>query len=157
MATERQIKKIRERARHPKKRAAGGPKADINVTPLIDVVLVLLIIFMVVTPLIVSGVPVEMPRTAHHEKKPDDGKDLFLSITEREDIYFMSVPVQLKDLGKIVDEELRRNPGKTVFVKADSRITYGIARKVMEQLNKINIENIMLGTEEEKQALEAKE
>lgn len=151
MVTKRQLDKMRERSRAPKKHPKGQTKADINVTPLIDVVLVLLIIFMVVTPLIVSGVPVELPRTQHHHTKPDDGKDLILSITESEDIYFMNAFVKLDDLARIVDQELRRNPGKTIFVKADSRIHYGAARKVMEQLAKLKIEDIMLGTEEIKQ------
>ena len=56
-------------------------RADINVTPLVDVVLVLLIIFMVVTPLIASGVAVDLPRTRHHTRSPDDGKNLVVSIT----------------------------------------------------------------------------
>ena len=55
-------------------------KADINVTPLVDVVLVLLIIFMVVTPLIASGVAVDLPRTAHHSRKPDEGKDIMATL-----------------------------------------------------------------------------
>ena len=57
--------------RHVERRK--GPTPDINVTPLVDVVLVLLIIFMVITPLIASGVAVDLPRTAHHSRKPDDG------------------------------------------------------------------------------------
>ena len=62
-------------------------KADINVTPLVDVVLVLLIIFMVVTPLIASGVAVDLPRTAHHARKPDDGKDIIVSVTADKRVY----------------------------------------------------------------------
>ena len=68
-------------------RAKPPIKADINVTPLVDVVLVLLIIFMVVTPLIASGVAVDLPRTAHHARKPDDGKDIIVSITKEEKVY----------------------------------------------------------------------
>ena len=65
----------------PKPLKIEGPRSEINVTPLVDVCLVLLIIFMVVTPMIVSGVAVDLPKTAHHEKKADDGKDIIVSIT----------------------------------------------------------------------------
>src|SRR5581483_7678836 len=56
-------------------------RSDINVTPLVDVVLVLLIIFMVVTPMITRGQPVEMPVTEHHDKKSDSGQQIVVSIT----------------------------------------------------------------------------
>src|SRR5690242_7197739 len=62
-------------------------KADINVTPLVDVVLVLLIIFMVVTPLIASGIAVDLPRTEHHSRKPDDGTDIVISVTAEGRLY----------------------------------------------------------------------
>ena len=61
--------------------------ADINVTPLVDVVLVLLIIFMVVTPMIARGVPVDLPQTVNHSKKPDDGKDIIVSVTKEQAVY----------------------------------------------------------------------
>src|ERR1041384_6771797 len=78
---------------HGEERPPPDVKADINVTPLVDVVLVLLIIFMVVTPLIASGVAVDLPRTAHHARKPDDGKDIILSITREERAYIGRMPV----------------------------------------------------------------
>jgi biopolymer transport protein TolR len=142
------IKKMRIASRHPKRREKGQVRADINVTPLVDVVLVLLIIFMVVTPMIVSGVQVDLPKTAHHDKKPDDGKDIIISVTHTKEIYMMAHKIELKDLDRKVDEEMRRNPGKTIFVKADNRLTYGAAREVMEKLNKAGIEDIMLGVDE---------
>ncbi len=149
MATKHQIKKMRHAARHPKKRAKGLVKADINVTPLVDVVLVLLIIFMVVTPMIVSGVPVDLPKTTHHNKKADDGKDIIVSLTADKEIFIMGR--KTRDLNEIVsriEEEIRKSPEKTVFLKADNRVTYGLAREVMEKINKAGIEDVLLGTEE---------
>ena len=79
----------RVRAVHGEAQGGARPqvRADINVTPLVDVVLVLLIIFMVVTPLIASGVAVDLPRTAHHSRKPDDGKDIIVSVTADKRFY----------------------------------------------------------------------
>jgi len=147
-ATKRQISRMHAKNRHPKKREKGQVKADINVTPLVDVVLVLLIIFMVVTPMIVSGVAVDLPRTAHHQEKPDDGKDLMVSITEDKQIWVMTRAVKIKELSQVIDEEMRKDPGKTVFVKGDARVDYGTARKVMEEISKMGIQDVVLGTEE---------
>ncbi|MDX2022420.1 MAG: biopolymer transporter ExbD [Deltaproteobacteria bacterium] len=149
MATQHQIQKMRKHARHPKKRAKGLVKADINVTPLVDVVLVLLIIFMVVTPMIVSGVAVDLPKTSHHKKKADDGKDIIVSIAASKDIYVMGKKVRdLDELVSVISEEKRKSPEKNIFMKADNRITYGLAREVMEKVNKAGVEDVLLGTEE---------
>jgi len=134
----------------PEKKHAKGAqvKGDINVTPLVDVVLVLLIIFMVVTPMISGGVQVDLPRTANHAKKPDDGKDIIISVTKNKQVYVSSRQVALKEVGRTVEDEKRRFPEKVVFLKGDSMATYGTVREVMEQLNKTGIEDVNLGTEE---------
>ncbi len=139
---------IRRKARAPKKRVRGAVKGDINVTPLVDVVLVLLIIFMVVTPMIASGVAVDLPRTANHDKKPDDGKDIIISVTKTKEIYIGKMKVKLDVVTASVEAETRRFPEKTVFVKADSRANYGTVREVMEAVHKAKIDDVMLGTEE---------
>ena len=124
-------------------------KADINVTPLVDVVLVLLIIFMVVTPLIASGVAVDLPRTAHHSKKPDDGKDIIVSVTWEKRMFLGSRHIlSVDDLVRAIGTEKRRSPEKTVFLKGDVRAPYGAVREVMEALHKADVEDVILGTEE---------
>jgi len=65
----------------------GKMQAAINITPLVDVVLVLLIIFMVITPMIVRGVSVDLPITSHHDRKNDANKDLIVSINSSGDVY----------------------------------------------------------------------
>jgi len=126
-----------------------GVRSDINVTPLVDVVLVLLIIFMVVTPMIASGVAVDLPRTANHSRKPDDGKDIIISVTHDKRIFVGAQPVaHPKDLGRLVTDERRRNPEKSVFVKADARAPFGVVRGAMDVLNDAKIEDVYLGTEE---------
>jgi biopolymer transport protein TolR len=134
--------------RHPK----GQVRAEINVTPLVDVTLVLLIIFMVVTPMIVRGVSVELPITSHHDRKNDDNKDLIVSINASGDIYLNADKIALGGLGAAVAEERRRHPDKGIFVKADRRIRYGIAREVMQSINRAGVEDVQLGTEEQKSA-----
>jgi biopolymer transport protein TolR len=124
-------------------------KSDINVTPLVDVVLVLLIIFMVVTPMIASGVAVDLPRTSHHSRKPDDGKDIIISITQDKRIYVGASAVpRVEDLGRIVTNERRKFPDKSIFVKGDSRAPYGSVKAAMQALHEIDINDITLGTEE---------
>jgi biopolymer transport protein ExbD len=141
---------VRKRARAAKPRPKGAVKADINVTPLVDVVLVLLIIFMVVTPMITSGVPVDLPKTMHHDKKPDDGKDIIISVTQQQKVYTQRGEVTPDKLPKFIEEERRRNPEKTVFLKGDARTTWGAVRKTMEAVHKVNIDDIYLGTDEDK-------
>lgn len=124
-------------------------KADINVTPLVDVVLVLLIIFMVVTPMIASGIAVDLPRTANHSRKPDDGRDIIVSIARDGRIYVGAQLIpRVQELGRIILAEQRKAPNKTVFVKGDLRAQYGAVRRAMQSLHDVNIQDIVLGTEE---------
>jgi biopolymer transport protein ExbD len=138
--------------RHPK----GQVRAEINVTPLVDVTLVLLIIFMVVTPMIVRGVSVDLPLTSHHDRKNDDNKDLIVSVNARGDVYLDADKVAPGGLTAAVAEGRRRYPDKGVFVKADRRIRYGTAREVMEAVHRAGIEDVQLGTEEQRTAAEGK-
>jgi biopolymer transport protein ExbD len=132
----------------PRRRPKGLVKADINVTPLVDVVLVLLIIFMVVTPMIVRGVNVDLPITTHHDRKNDDNRDIIVSINSRGEIYVGPSRVPMDGLTAAVAEERRRHPDKGVFIKADHRIDYGKARQAMEAVRAAGVDDIQLGTEE---------
>ena len=124
-------------------------KADINVTPLVDVVLVLLIIFMVVTPMIASGVAVDLPRTANHSRKPDEGKDIIVSIARDGRVYVGTQALsRVEELGRTIAAERRKAPQKTVFLKGDLRAQYGAVRRAMQSLHDVNIQDIVLGTEE---------
>jgi len=130
--------------------AAGELKANINVTPLVDVVLVLLIIFMVVTPMLSKGVNVDLPITQHHDKRNDDNRDIIVAITHLGEIYLGSDRVPLEGLGDAVAQERRRHPDKTIFLKGDARIEFAAARHVMEALHRAGIADVQLGTEEKR-------
>jgi biopolymer transport protein ExbD len=133
----------------PDDHARGTVKADINVTPLVDVVLVLLIIFMVVTPMIASGVAVDLPVTANHSRKPDDGKDIIVSITSDKQVYVGTSRIaKVEDLGQAVALERRKFPHKSVFVKGDARVPFGVMRTAMNALHSAQISDVVLGTEE---------
>ena len=139
----------------PKPRVKGQVRAEINVTPLVDGVLVLLIIFMVVTPMIARGVDVRLPVTTHHSKKNDDNRDIIVSIAVdgasagTSSVYVGADLVPLDKLGETIQEEKRRHPDKGVFLKADERLEYGQARQVMDAIHRAGIEDVQLGTEEE--------
>jgi biopolymer transport protein ExbD len=151
-ATQLSLRRARRRARAGEPRPTGQVKADINVTPLVDVVLVLLIIFMVVTPIIASGVPVELPKTSHHNRKPDDGKDIIISVTAEKRIFFAGrLITDPREVTALVGNERRKHPEKTAFVKGDARVPYGTVRAVMEAVNKAGLDDVMLGTDEIKE------
>ena len=143
------------RGRHravPRKRPPGVIKADINVTPLVDVVLVLLIIFMVVTPMLSKGVNVDLPITEHHDKRTDDNRDVVVAVTNRGQLFVGSTEISLDRVGAAVAAERGRHPDKGIFFKGDARIDYGQARRVMEALHRAGVEQIQLGTEESSKA-----
>ena len=145
----RRLQRARQALRAAPRREGGKVRAEINVTPLVDVVLVLLIIFMVVTPMIVRGVPVDLPITRHHETKNDDNRDIVVSIGRTGDIYVGAERVPLEKLGPAIQEERRRFADKGVFLKGDRRIRYGQARQVMDAIHQAGIEDVQIGTDEQ--------
>ena len=149
-ASGRVLRATARRGLATKQRPKGQVRAEINVTPLVDVVLVLLIIFMVITPMIVRGVSVDLPVTAHHDRKSDDNKDLIVSINAAGDVYVNADKVAIENLTASVQEERRRYPDKGIFLKADHRIRYGTARAAMEAIHKAGVEDVQIGTDEQK-------
>src|SRR6185503_7359186 len=134
-ASGRVLRATARRGLATKRRPKGQMRAEINVTPLVDVVLVLLIIFMVITPMIVRGVSVDLPITSHHDRKNDDNKDLIVSINSSGDVYVNADKVPIDKLTASVQEERRRYPDKGIYLKADHRLRYGTARAAMEAIH----------------------
>jgi biopolymer transport protein ExbD len=132
-----------------RRRTAGAIRADINVTPLVDVVLVLLIIFMVVAPIISQGMPVELPRTTHHDRRPDDGKDLLLSLTREGVIYLRANPVGVRDVPRLLEEERKRTPGRAVYLQGDGQARFRDVRGLLRAIHKgASSDEIQLRTDE---------
>jgi biopolymer transport protein ExbD len=117
-------------------RSAGTAQSDINITPLVDVCLVLLIIFMVVTPLLQSGIPVLLPETSKPEKYPEGQKQVKVAIQEDGKIFIGQdwVPTR-SELTKRMEDMLAADPQKEVVIKADRRLKYRDVREVMKALN----------------------
>lgn len=128
---------------------SGSVVADINVTPLVDVVLVLLIIFMVVTPMLQKGVSVMLPVTSDPGKKPDNPDQMIISVKEDRTIYIEQNWVPKNEFGSIMKEMHDRNPGKEILIKGDARLQYKDIKKVMDTINEAGFENVGLLADKE--------
>jgi biopolymer transport protein TolR len=122
-------------------------KADINVTPLVDVMLVLLIIMMLIAPLI-RQVAIQMPEAAHTGEKPDTQGKTVVAIDSHGAFYVNLLPVLPDNLIPQVQRVLEDKPEKTVYLKADKDAKYSAIMDVMDALRKAQIENIALITEQ---------
>jgi biopolymer transport protein ExbD len=122
-------------------------RSDINVTPLVDVCLVLLIIFMVVTPMLQKGKPVMLPQTDRPEKKPESKNELLISIQVDKTIFVDTKWFPDKDFAAKMKELGERNANKDVIIKADSRLTYGDVKNVMKMIKEGGFEKVGLITE----------
>jgi biopolymer transport protein TolR len=128
----------------------GSPdevKGDINVTPLVDVCLVLLIIFMVVTPMLQQGVDVLLPEGAHAEKKPGKEGDLIISIKVDGTVFVGQDWIPDRNLVTYLRAEHQKDPNRAVMLKADKRINYGKVRMVMKAANEADFTGIAILTE----------
>ncbi len=133
--------------KHASAIASGDVKSDINVTPLVDVCLVLLIIFMVVTPLLQSGVPVLLPETGKPEKYPEGQKQVKVAVQEDGKMFIGQDWVPTKaELIRRMDDMLKADPQKEVVIKADRRLKYKDVREVMKALNEAGFAKVGLIT-----------
>src|SRR6202521_4470962 len=121
--------------------------ADINVTPLVDVMLVVLIIFMVTAPMLHQGVAVALPKTATTNIPASVEDPIILSIT-REGLYYINeTPVARGLLRDRLGAFLRQRKDRTVFLKADRALSYGTVVETLDVLNRMGIEHLALITE----------
>jgi biopolymer transport protein TolR len=131
-------------------RQSGDPYdhlADINVTPLVDVMLVLLIIFMVTAPMLHQGVGVALPKTETTNLPTSIEDPVILSIT-REGLYYINeTPVVRGLLKERLQRFLRQRRDRTVFLKADRALSYGTVVETVDLLNRMGIENLGLVTD----------
>ena len=146
-------KKKRKRAKIHTHRASmistGKARSEINVTPLVDVVLVLLIIFMVVTPMLHRGVKIDLPETAHHQKHQDSGEQLVVSV-RGDGVYIETDKLEGERLSARLRQELKTT-SRPVHIRADRSLSYGAVRKVLEEVHAAGAVTVGLGTEEHKE------
>ena len=131
--------------------AKGGVKSDINVTPLVDVMLVLLIIMMLVAPLLQQGITVTLPKASNSIDKPETRGQTTIAISVDKHVYLNAreVPNPNDNLGMAVKEALegKKSDEKVVLIKADQGVEYGVVMATMDQLRAAGIEDMGLITE----------
>jgi biopolymer transport protein ExbD len=128
----------------------GGIRSDINVTPLVDVVLVLLIIFMVVTPMLQRGKDVVLPRSRVVDKDAGGGDPLILSITSDKRVWVDKAAYDEKGLEERLREEIMAQPTRPFLLKGDARVTVGDIRRVMATARKAGARGVRIAVEQVK-------
>ena len=133
-----------------RRRRRGGravPMAEINVTPFVDVMLVLLIIFMVAAPLLTVGVPVELPKTAANPLPSEQEEPLTVTITAEGDIQIQTTSTPVDELLPKLRAIAAEREGDRVFLRADGAVAYEEVMKIMGALNAGGFSNIGLVTD----------
>jgi biopolymer transport protein TolR len=130
----------------------GGVKSEINVTPLVDVMLVLLIIIMIVAPLLQQGVAVTLPRATNSVEKPETQGQTVVTIAANKQVYVNAIEVQGGNLRRRIEEILENQTDKIVIIKADEDVEYSAVMETMDELRASGIEDMGLITERRTQA-----
>jgi len=121
-------------------------QSEINVTPLVDVCLVLLIIFMVVTPLLQNGVSVQIPQTDNPDKKPESSKQKMIVVQYASPPAYHMDQKQLSkaEFQQALDELYQRNPSAELVIKADQRLKYGDVKEVFKMTKDAGFQDVGL-------------
>ena len=120
--------------------------SEINVTPFVDVMLVLLIIFMVTAPMMMQGVDVNLPHTTT-EPIPSEEERLVISITGKREIYLNEYKISLDSLQRKMKIIYQNKPDSAVFLRADQNLPYGFVMEVMAAMRQSGIKRIGMVTE----------
>jgi biopolymer transport protein ExbD/biopolymer transport protein TolR len=125
-----------------------GVKSDINVTPLVDVVLVLLIIFMVITPLLQRGKAVVLPRARNVSELRRGGDPILVSVTRDGKVWLDKVEVPREAVAEALQGEFSRLPGHPIMVKGDADLEYKKMREVILEISKTRVIGVSLAAHE---------
>jgi len=125
----------------------GGLNSDINVTPLVDVMLVLLIIMMLIAPMLQKGVPVNLPLADNTVQKPETQDQTVLAVDSRNQFYVNSIQVDRGSMADRVKAALEDKTERIVLLKADKEASYSAIMAAMDDLRKVGIEDIGLITD----------
>ena len=136
-----------KRSRKGRGRARSQPMSEINVTPFVDVMLVLLIIFMVAAPLLTVGVPLELPKTAAQAVPAEPEEPLSVSVTPEGPIMVMTTEVPEEELVTRLRAVAEERQSDKIYLRADGAIPYARIMQVMGALNAAGFNNIVLVTE----------
>jgi biopolymer transport protein TolR len=125
----------------------GSLKADINVTPLVDVMLVLLIIMMLIAPMLQQGVPVTLPQAANTADKPETQEQTVVAIDANKQMYLNGIRIREEELTSQISTLMESKKEKVVLIKGDKDAPYASIMAAMDRLRAASIENIGLITE----------
>jgi biopolymer transport protein ExbD len=133
--------------------------SDINVTPMVDVMLVLLIIFMVVTPMLQRGVSVDLAKTNNPQQMPDADKEdaLLVAVMRDGKVFFGTEQIAPDKLTQRVKDQLLNRMDKRVFIKADARARYGAVVDVVDNVRSAGVDQLGLLTEQRRTGAAAQE
>ncbi len=134
--------------RRGRRSRGGGPISEINVTPLVDVMLVLLIVFMVAAPLMTMGVPVDLPQT-RAQAMPVKAKPITVTVTPDGAISIDNQPVTLDALVPVVQSLATEGTDERLYVRGDATAQYGMVMQVMGALSGAGFDKIGLITEQQ--------
>jgi biopolymer transport protein ExbD/biopolymer transport protein TolR len=123
--------------------------SNINVTPMVDVMLVLLIIFMVITPMLQNKVSIDMARVDNPTNMPDADKEdaIVVAITRSGDVYLGQNKIAVAELGGLVRDKLSDKPGKTIFVRADARAQFRAVEDAIDAVRTAGVDDVGLLTQ----------
>ena len=135
-----------------KRNEGAKVSSDINVTPMVDVMLVLLIIFMVITPMLQHGVSVELAKVNNPEQMPDADKEdaLLVAVMRDGTVYFGSDKLPVDQLTGKVKDRLANRVDKRVYVKADARAKFGAVVQVVDNVRSAGVDELGLLTDQKK-------
>ena len=127
--------------------------SNINVTPMVDVMLVLLIIFMVITPMLQHDVSVDLAQVNSPTQMKDADKEdaLVVAITRQGDVFFGKDPIQPEQLTNKIKDRIANRPDKIVYVRADARAKYKFVVEVVDNVRAAGVDDLGLLTEQKKQ------
>lgn len=129
------------------KRSNHRLMSEINVTPFVDVMLVLLIIFMVAAPLLTVGVEINLPKTSAKALPSEKEQPLTLTVTKEKELFLQETKIEFSDLIPKLLQIAQQRDDKRIFIRADGENNYGTIMEIMGALNSSNFSNISLVTE----------
>jgi biopolymer transport protein TolR len=119
--------------------------SEINVTPFVDVVLVLLVMFMVTAPILQSGIEVELPKTKY--VKNINEERLVITIDKNQRVYLGNDPININQIGDRLHEKIRDPRGQSIFIRSDENVPFGAFATVMDAVKRTGIENVSIVTQ----------
>lgn len=133
---------LQNRAR--RRTRAHRPMAEINVTPFVDVMLVLLVVFMVAAPLLTVGVPVDLPKAQASALNESDNSPVEITISKKGKIHIGKTEVTLERMAAMLEAMAAANPDRRVYVRGDQTLAYGTVMKIMAAINAAGFNKVAL-------------